>query len=400
MKIGIDLRAINESAIYRGIGTYVISLTNALSRIDKKNDYYLFLYDYQASFALEHLPHYSNWHFVFLKASPFRKKKFVRSLMIEKPSFDVDNYSLDVIYQLDMNFPIKNRGTPVVSIIYDLIPQIFPELYQPPIRIRRLSPGGLILFLKEHRLRRLMNFAAGKAHRTSEKVIVISEHTARDVIALAGISPSHVKAIPLAAEIRHNTTPTSRPNFLTPTQKYFLYAGGVDPRKQIPYLVEQFATSLVDYPGISLVIAGKEATDLSLPHARKLHRTIKETGTENSVILTGYIQNEELDYLYQNALAFVFPSRYEGFGLPILEAMAAGCPVVTYNNSSIPEVAGDAALLIPDGEPISPALNQIIDNKQLREKLVKRGKLQAKKFSWEKTAEQTLAVLVEAAKNK
>ena len=116
------------------------------------------------------------------------------------------------------------------------------------------------------------------------------------------------------------------------------------------------------------------------------------------VLTPGFISDVDLQYLYKQAVCLVFPSRYEGFGLPVLEAMAIGCPVVAYRNSSIPEVAGEAGLLVNDGDPLAPAIEKVLKDPKLRKDLIAKGRKQAAKFSWEKTAQRTLAVLREAAK--
>ena len=119
----------------------------------------------------------------------------------------------------------------------------------------------------------------------------------------------------------------------------------------------------------------------------------KKNNLEKYVITPGYVSDGELSYLYENAEAFVFPSRYEGFGLPVLEAMQSGCPVVAYDNSSIPEVAGNAAILVKDGESMVPALEDLMQDKGKRKALIEKGYKQAEKFSWKRTAQETIKVL-------
>lgn len=399
MKIGIDLRAINETSIYRGIGKYVVSLTRALAEIDAENHYYLFLFNYQAEFAQKYLPHNPRWHFVFLEPSKVRRKKFIRTVALGNDPLRVDHYGLDVVFQQDKNYPIKTAHTPVVSIIHDLIPQIFPDLYLPPVRVRQNNYVGLVVYLKELRKRSLENTAAAKAHRTSRKVIAISSHTAKDAERLGNLDPEQLVVIPHGTETIQSYMKPVRPKGLSQKRRYILYVGGVDPRKQLNYLVNQFATLAQEYPDLDLVIAGKEAADRNIPLARKLQNLIQRLSLAKRVILTGYINDSELAYLYQHAVAFVFPSKYEGFGLPILESFMAGCPVIAYINSSIPEVAGDAALLIHDGVPLVPAVKQLLNDAALRNELIAKGKKRASEFTWQRTARKTLAVLEAASRH-
>jgi glycosyltransferase involved in cell wall biosynthesis len=145
-------------------------------------------------------------------------------------------------------------------------------------------------------------------------------------------------------------------------------------------------------------VAGKDIVDPEAQDGVKLLKAISRLSRPKQVITPGFISDSDLAWLYGHAMAFVFPSRYEGFGLPVLEAMQAGCPVVAYDNSSIPEVAGDAALLVPDGDSLVPAITKVLKDEALRQTLIQKGKARAKRFSWDRTARETLGVLSEAAK--
>ena len=144
---------------------------------------------------------------------------------------------------------------------------------------------------------------------------------------------------------------------------------------------------------LKLVIVGKQGWDDSLPRLNFKRQT-------SNVVFTGYISEEDKIALYSGAVCFVFPSLYEGFGLPILEAMKCGCPVLTSNISSMPEVAGHAGLLVDplDVEEITRGLGEIINNQEKREDLINKGFTQVKKFSWEKTAKETLKAYETVAK--
>ena len=128
--------------------------------------------------------------------------------------------------------------------------------------------------------------------------------------------------------------------------------------------------------------------------------TLKDIKYKEDIIYAGYVDDSVLNALYKNAKVFAFPSLYEGFGLPVLEAMAAGTPVVAFNNSSIPEVAGDAAVLCKNHKEFVAGIEKIIDNEIFRKSLIQKGYKQAVKFSWEKTAKQTLKVLEEFGKKR
>jgi len=172
---------------------------------------------------------------------------------------------------------------------------------------------------------------------------------------------------------------------------YVLYVGTLQPRKNLARLIEAFAR--VPEPH-ALVLAGKKGwlyTDIL--------RRAESLGIAHRVIFTGYVPDEDLLALLSGASLFVFPSMYEGFGLPVLEAMACGVPVACSNSSSLPEVAGDAALLFPptDTEALAAAMNRALADAALRRELVRRGAEQAAKFTWRRCAQVVLRTLEEAA---
>ncbi len=397
MRIGIDVRSIQESAIHRGIGKYVVSLLRLLSHLDKVNEYYLFLYSTQADFAQSQLPHGSQFNFVFIAPPKLRTRKFIRTFVIAKETLLVDRYDLDVLLQLDKSFPVVSKSAPIVSVVHDLIPQLFKHQYQV-VRLRSWSVRGIVIYLKELRLRQINNRAM-KNHQYSDKVIAISEHTARDLKKVTNVTDSKIVVIPHGAETIALNIKSRRPKNIPKEARFVFYVGGADPRKQLPLLVEQFSTLTKEHPTLLLVIAGKEATNLQVPQAVLLQDKIRDLKLTKNVILTGYVSDEELAYLYEHSIAFVLASSYEGFGMPVLEAFQAGCPVVAYNNSSIPEVAGDAALLIDENKSLAPAINRLVNERKLRDTLIKKGRSRALKFTWERTARETLNVLREAGQD-
>jgi len=166
---------------------------------------------------------------------------------------------------------------------------------------------------------------------------------------------------------------------------YILFVGTLEPRKNVEALID--ALKEVDDPELKLILVGKEGWGIE-----SILKKIREAGLEREVVFPGYVPEDDLPYLYRGADVFVFPSLYEGFGMPVLEAMAAGAPVVTSNSSSLPEVAGDAAILVsPESvSEIAEAIRGVRGNEQLRGKLTERGRKRADKFTWEMCARRTL----------
>ena len=171
---------------------------------------------------------------------------------------------------------------------------------------------------------------------------------------------------------------------------YALFVGTLQPRKNLIRLIEAFSNLQYPISNIQLVIAGKKGWLYW-----EIFRRVKELGLEGSALFPGYIAADDLPALLSGASLFVFPSLYEGFGLPVLEAMACGTPVVCSNISSLPEVAGDAALLVDplDVEELAAAMERVLGDESLRAELIERGFEQVSKFSWERCARQTLDVL-------
>jgi glycosyltransferase involved in cell wall biosynthesis len=175
---------------------------------------------------------------------------------------------------------------------------------------------------------------------------------------------------------------------------YILHVGSIQPRKNLTRLVEAFAEVMDDVEGLQLVLAGRRAWG-----DQTLLDTIDSLALEGRVVLPGYVPDSDLAALYSGACVYAFPSLYEGFGFPALEAMACGTPVISANTSSLPEIVGDAALTFAptDVEGQAEALRRVLTDPALRDHLVERGFARVQQFTWETAARETLAVLCEAA---
>jgi len=218
----------------------------------------------------------------------------------------------------------------------------------------------------------------------SEHVICNSIATAKDLTNLLGIPEKKITAIPLAYDIKNF-------RFLNlPTQNYFLYLGRHNPHKNPHRLIAAFA-ALPNSKDYELWLAGP-TDDRYTP---VLQRQVEELGITKQVKFLDYVPYSQLPTIINQAIALVFPSFWEGFGLPVLEAMACGTPVITSNISSLPEVAGDAAILVnPDntGE-ITAAMQMFATDAQMRSRQSSQGIIRAQQFSWNKTGQATMEVL-------
>lgn len=234
--------------------------------------------------------------------------------------------------------------------------------------------------------------------RAATRLLAISQATRDDLVRTYGVSPERVTVTQLAADASFRPADQAAVDAARARyglgQRYFLYVGTLQPRKNLPRLVRAFAQVAADRPGLQLALAGKQGW-----MAEGIRAEVARLGVQGSVVFTGYVPAEDLPALYTGALAFAFPSLYEGFGMPALEAMVCGAPVVASNVSSLPEVVGDAGLLVDptDEAALANALARVADDADLRTELRARGLARAKLFSWERCARETLAAMRQAA---
>jgi len=228
----------------------------------------------------------------------------------------------------------------------------------------------------------------------AEAVIAVSESTRRDAERFYRLDPAKVHVIPEGVEPQF--APIANPQSLIPIReryrlpaRFILYVGTIEPRKNLLTLLEAYAALHVQSPEVGLVIAGGQGWLYE-----SFFERLRQLGLEEHVTLTGYVPDDDLPALLNLAEVFAFPSVFEGFGLPPLEAMACGAPVVCLNASSLPEVVGEAGLLLPPADVRAwvEALQRLLTAPELRAELRARGLARARQFTWEAAARKTLAV--------
>lgn len=280
------------------------------------------------------------------------------------------------IYQFfDYIVPPRVKGK-VVTTIHDMTYELYPETMQKATL---------------ERIKKDINYSVERA----DKVITISESTKRDMISILKIPEQKIEIISPGVDFEKFNKPYTplqmqyvRERYQLP-ENYILYMGTLEPRKNIESIIEAFALMKKESDSrvqeVKLVLAGKKGWLYE-----SIFNKVRQLGIESEVVFTDFIEEEHKPILYQLAKAFVFPSIYEGFGIPVLEAMAASVPVITSNVSSLPEVAGDAALLVSpkDKEKIAESMYTLITDEDSREQLRVRGLKQAQKFSWKASAEK------------
>ena len=247
------------------------------------------------------------------------------------------------------------------------------------------------LWVKENS-RQVFAKYANAQRKHADAVIAVSEATKRDCISLLNIAPEKITVVYEAAG--KNYFPNLDMPFIEKTfgtQKYFLYVGQLQPRKNILNLIAAWARIAQRVPEYKLILVGSARDEASLAEVRA---AIIKGGVAGSVILAGRVSNEGVRKLYSGARALVYSSLFEGFGLPIVEALACGIPVITSQISSLPEVAGDAGLLVnPHAiESIGDAIVRVATDEALYHDLKSRVPAQSAKFNWEEAARETIAV--------
>lgn len=238
--------------------------------------------------------------------------------------------------------------------------------------------------------------------KKARKIIAVSKYTKHDLVTYLGIPEEKIEVIYQGVDLE-NFKPESEKTRRRKNSPYLLYVGAEIPRKNFAGILKAFKSLKADhvFRNFKLVKVGNASSGWSREKYRNQSLDLVKTlGLENEVIFTGFVDKKELVSYYAGAECFVFPSFYEGFGLPPLEAMACGCPVVTSNSSSLPEVMGNAGLLVDphNVDEIVAAITKVLTNGYLRNSLRRAGLERAKQFSWQKTAEATLRVYQEVEK--
>lgn len=301
-------------------------------------------------------------------------------------SRDIARSHCGVFLATDPSAIPRGRSFRTVAIVYDLIPTLFP--------------GEYLRGLKRAPRRRLLQVALARLRR-ADRLVAISAATRTDVIDVLGVPADRVDVAPLAVD-RAVFRPRgeSGARFVRSRfgldRLYFLYVGEVDARKNINGLIEAFDRSTAAHPDLALVLAGVGERSRSLLESRLPSRLV----SGGRLVFPGHVSFDELAALYSSAIALVYPSRYEGFGLPVLEAMSCGTPVITSPVSAMPEVAGNAAIYAnpDDPEAIAGAMNGILTDRAKRDELVRLGLERASRFAWRDTALAIVAACNRAAR--
>lgn len=365
MKIGIDGRA---AIWYRGtgIGTYTYQLIKSINALDKLNNYTIFIPEGET------LPINLENNFSTKQSSNNANNNFWERISL--PNI-LKETGVDIYHVPQNGVGIPNEKTcPFVMTLHDIIPYKMPETCS-------------------ERYLKIFNELMPSLVKLCDGIITVSNYSKDDISSSFNYPKEKIFVTHLASEEMYKPidkwiSKNIIKKFYGISENYILYVGGFSPRKNIIGLIQAFSKLINTYNSdIKLVIAGSKG-----PSYKKYFDECVRLKVENNVIFPGFIETQHLPYLYNASELFIYPSFYEGFGLPPLEAMACGIPVICSNVTSIPEVVGDAAYLINPSnvDDLYTAMLEVLTNKQLREKLILKSIVRNASFTWRETARNTL----------
>ena len=359
-RIVIDARESGTSS-----GRYVDKLIEYLYKLQPRHEFVLLAKPHRMAYLSALAPTFT------CVESPFKEFTFAEQLGLKR---QIDSLKADLVHFPFAQQPVRYSGATVTT-IQDLT----------TLRFRNPAKNSLGFWCKQQ-VYRWVNIRVAKKSR---QVIAISDFVKQDIINLSGIAADKITVTYEAADyIRDLAEPVLAVN----NKKFIMYVGRPTPHKNLRRLIDAFALLQKDRPDLHLVLAGKKDANYE-NHAQY----IAENGIPNT-IFTGFISEGQLKWLYEQCMAYVFPSLSEGFGLPGLEAMIHGAPVISSDASCLPEVHGNGAYYFNplDVTDIAAKIGAVLDDPVLRADLIQKGAAQAAKYSWKRMAEQTLAVYEQA----
>lgn len=377
MKIAIDIRRMSEF----GVGTYIRNIVRTLGRLDQQNPYFLIGPPAKVE-EIGALP--PNFQAVPLQTP----ERSIKGLLAFREA--LQKHNCDLVHIPNLFSVPRALPCPYVMTVHDMLDHMS----------RARQQTGFWSAWHLQMTKRVLRRAA--------RIFAVSNFTRSEIEKLFAIPSNKIEVVYNAIDerfLRGHATDLDRDLIAQRyqvTYPFLLYAGRISPHKNVVRMIEAFSALKTElekddlYPDLKLIIIGDD-----LSGNPDLRRTVVRSGVQNDVRFLGFIPIEVLRIFYDCAKIFVFPSLYEGFGLPPLEAMVHGTPVVTSNVSSLPEVVGNAAVLVnPENVfEIMRALHRVLTDKALRERMKERGYKQATKFSWEISVRRVLDVYRQVARD-
>ncbi|HEX3046279.1 MAG TPA: glycosyltransferase family 1 protein, partial [Bacillota bacterium] len=370
MKIAIEARPIKWS-YGTGIGNYTYCLIRKLNEIDTVNDYTFLWPNHQPAPSI---PFTRNYRYYSLPKDDEREESEIPHWLTTEKA--------DVFHLPQNGFRTpKTKTSKVVVTVHDLIPYFLPEMVRSSFLKRFIQEMPLIV-------------------TRADRIVTVSEASKKDILKIFGVDPGKIVVIPSAPAETYFPSPKIETQRMLAQlygikTSFILYIGGLNPRKNVAELIYAYSKIHRELLGRQkLLIIGPEGK-----HRECLQRLTESLSLTDSVLFPGFIKSEDLPLFYNSADLFVYPSLYEGFGLPPIEAMACGTPVVCSNVSSLPEIVGDAALQVNpyDTLALAEAMIKVLSNSTLRQSLIQKGLKRSKLYNWDQIARQMLDLYQEVA---
>ncbi len=356
-----------------GMGTYTLNLVENILKQDKENEYWLVhrkkeenqIYSLANEIIIPYNPRF-----------PFSTIRNFHTLpkKLREYDFDIVHHTTNIGPFISKSIWPTKKGK-CVETVHDIIPLLFDDTHE-----------GIVKFAFKHLLPRIT--------KNVDKIITVSEASKKDIIQRLRVKEEKIKVIYEAASEIYKPEKNRNLEKYGINEDYILFVGSLEPKKNITTIIRAFSRFKKTGAKHKLVLAGKKGW-----YYNNIMSEIKKQNIVQDVIFPGYVPLEDMPAIYSCATLLCLPSLYEGFGLPILEAMSCGTPFIGSNRGSIPEIAGNAGIIVEplDWQKISEKMEEIANNKKLRQKLKAKGIEQSKKFSWKKTAKETINLYNEAS---
>ncbi|MCF7795282.1 glycosyltransferase family 4 protein [Patescibacteria group bacterium] len=388
MNIGIDVRTLMDK-YYSGVSTYSFNLVQELLKLDKENNYFLY---YNSAKKIK-LPELSGEYKIIDTKYPNKIFNYILQKIFSWPKIDRIIGGVDIFLAPHYNFTSLSTNTKKILTIHDLSFLRYPNFFS-----KRKNFWHKAINIK-------------KLARSMDIIVAVSENTKQDVVELLGVNKERVKVVysglesnfielnnstvSVDSEIINKRNREVKEKYKLP-DKYILSLCNLEPRKNIETLILAYNklrddnfNKNNDIDNLKLVICGAKSWKY-----KNIFKTIKESKYRDDIIYTSYIENIDKPYIYKQAQVFVYPSFYEGFGFPPLEAMACSVPVVASFSSSLPEIIDKAGILVDpkSSDELSKAIENILLDKRLKDYYIEKGLKRVKEFSWQSTAKSYIEI--------
>lgn len=406
MKIGIDLRPLQNGHKYRGIGEVAKQVTNRILELaakEKDVSFVFYEFDEDDPKELLDIPKKLSFEVVKLGQNPeknnvsTKKDKLQRTIreFYGNPIREAGQCDVFLQYDFAAGVPTNTR---TVLIKHDLIPYLFWDKYFEsawvPFKNKAMRTTLRTLFAN-HKFMHILRRSLKNAH----VILSVSSNTKMDIEKYFGVNPKKSKVALLGVDIKPSKTNDVSKDIQDrmPTKPYLLFVGAGDARRRVDDAVDAFNNLKAAGRDIQLVLVGENFKNPEAIPNPAVRKAVMESSYKSDIVTMGYVDDATKQQLFKGAVAYVYPTKYEGFGIPVLEAMLMSCPIIVYKNSSIPEVGGEHALYANKWTDIVKHVKNLLDEPQKeKEARLKAAKKHAEQFTWDRTAEVVFEELIAA----